>query len=101
MSLLKDEAMSVLNRLHEHGRIDYGDYSAIFDGLTEFDTLRDRDRELEELWDRFTDVPMNPETECIEAPFFGWGPGIHREEIWHWFDVRHSKGVHYLLYERG
>ena len=28
----------------------------------------------------------------------GWGVGIHREEIWHWFDVRHSKGVAYLLY---
>ena len=28
----------------------------------------------------------------------GWGPGIHREEIWHWFDERHSKGVAYLLY---
>ncbi len=28
----------------------------------------------------------------------GWDAGIHREEIWHWFDVRHSKGVAYLLY---
>ena len=41
---------------------------------------------------------MNPETECIEEPFMGWGAGIHREEIWHWFDQRHSKGVVYLLY---
>ena len=27
------------------------------------DTLRDRDEELEELWEQFGDVPMNPETE--------------------------------------
>ena len=44
---------------------------------------------------------MNPETECIEEKFMGWGPGIHREEIWHWFDERHSKGVAYLLYGDG
>ncbi|MDE7242526.1 MAG: hypothetical protein K2O18_00910 [Oscillospiraceae bacterium] len=30
------------------------------------------DKELEELWEQFGDVPMNPETECLEAPFFKW-----------------------------
>lgn len=24
--------------------------------------------------------------------------GTHREDIWHWFDERHSKGVTYLMY---
>ena len=43
-------------------------------------------------------MALQGETECIEVPFMGWGVGIHREEIWHWFDVRHSKGVAYLLY---
>lgn len=59
---------------------------------------RDRDEYLEEMWRQFEDIPMNPETECIEAQFMGWGPGTHREEIWHWFDARYSKGVKALLY---
>ena len=53
------------------------------------------------MWRQFADVPMNLETECIEEEFFGWGPGVSREEIWHWFDRRHSKGVAYLLYGDG
>jgi hypothetical protein len=70
----------------------------IREGITDIELLRDRDERLEEMWAQFADIPMDPETECIEAPFMGWGPGIHREEIWHWFDKRHSKGVAYLLY---
>ena len=60
-------------------------------------TLRDRDAKLELLWDKFGDVPMNPETECMGEPFLGFPAGTHREDIWHWFDERHSRGVAYLL----
>lgn len=60
--------------------------------------LSTRDRELEELWDEFADVPMNPETEEMEEPFLHFPAGTNREEIWRWFDERHSKGVVYLLY---
>lgn len=98
MSYLKDEAIRVLNELNSGNRIDCRDYLTIFEGLDEIDTLLDRDKALEELWDQFADIPINPETECIEEKFLGWGPGISREEIWHWFDKRHSKGVAYLLY---
>ena len=99
MNEVKNAAINALNELHR--TIDYTAYCTIHDGLTDIETLRDRDEELEELWAQFGDVPMNPETECIEAPFMGWGAGIHREEIWHWFDRRHSKGVAYLLYGSG
>lgn len=61
-------------------------------------TLRDRDFELERLWESFADIPMNPETECIEERFLHFEPGTDRKDIWHWFDARHSKGVAYLLY---
>ena len=57
------------------------------------------DRELEALWEEFSDVPMNPETECMEAPFLDFPAGTHREEIWHWFDERYTTGVTGLLYE--
>lgn len=99
MNEVKNAAINVLNELY--CIIDHTTYRTIYDGLTDIETLRDRDEELEELWAQFGDVPMNPETECIEEPFMGWGAGVHREEIWHWFDRRHSKGVAYLLYGDG
>lgn len=95
MNAAKEQALEVMNELHKS--IPYSDYCAVMDGLQQIELLRDRDEELEELWAKFGDIPMNPKTECIEKPFMGWGAGIHREEIWHWFDARHSKGVAYLL----
>lgn len=65
------------------------------------ETIRDRDQKLERLWEEFADVPMDPETECLEGYFMGWEPGTNREDIWKWFDERHSKGVAYLLYGDG
>ena len=62
------------------------------------DTLQERDAVLERLWDEFADVPMDPETEKMEESFLHFPAGADREEIWHWFDERHSKGVVYLLY---
>lgn len=100
MGEYRNRAIEILDRLNEENRIDYKDYCDIHDGLDEIETLRDRDEELEELWAQFADVPVNP-AECIEEPFMGWGVGISREEIWHWFDRRHSKGIGYLLYGDG
>lgn len=82
-----------------HSSIDYSAYCTIRDGLDEIPTLKERDEDIEDLWCQLEDVAMNPETECLEASFLGFPEGTHREEIWHWFDERHSKGVHYLLYE--
>lgn len=39
-----------------------------------------------DLWDELGDLPMDPETECMEAPFQGFPAGTHREDIWHWFE---------------
>jgi len=66
--------------------------------LNKIETLRDRDKVLEELWAQLEDVPVNPETECIEEQFLFWAPGTNREEIWRWFDQRYSNGVAHLLY---
>lgn len=98
MSELRYQAVAVANRLHQEDRIDYGDYSALMDGLETIDTLRERDKILEDLWAEFGDVPMNPETECMEAPFLGFPAGTFREDIWRWFDERYSKGVAGLMY---
>lgn len=65
--------------------------------MYEMKTLRERDAELELLWKQFEDVPMNPDTEKIEEEFIGFPAGTDREDIWHWFDERHSRGVVYLI----
>lgn len=57
-----------------------------------------RDKELEEFWAKFGDVPVDPETDRIEEPFLHFPAGTGRERIWHWFDERHGKGVAHLLY---
>jgi len=41
---------------------------------------------VEDLWEEFGEVPMNPETEKIEMEWNNFPPGTHREEIWHWFE---------------
>lgn len=56
------------------------------------------DREMEKLWEELTDVPIDEE-ECLDVDWRDWPKGTHREEIWHWFDENHSKGVAWLMYE--
>lgn len=41
---------------------------------------------VERLWKEFGDVPMDPETECLEEEWHGFPKGTYREEIWHWFE---------------
>lgn len=101
MTMLKQEALSTLRKLYDGNAIGISGYESIRAGIEEIETIRDRDERLEELWSRFGDVPMDPETERIEEPFMDWGAGVDREEIWHWFDERHSRGVAYLLYGDG
>lgn len=59
------------------------------------------DRRLEYLWDKFEDIPFSDfdSEERLECKFAVFEAETDKEEIWHWFDKRHSKGVHYLLYE--
>ena len=97
MSACKEAAIDICGKLSTDGKMSYSEYSQVMDAICEFDTLAERDEELEALWDKFGDVPMNPDTEKIEEPFIHFPAGTDREDIWHWFDERHSKGVAYLL----
>lgn len=99
---LKTKAFEVAYDLYNRDLLNSSEYKAICDGLNEIETLRDRDKELEKLWAELTDVPMNPETGCINKEFMGFPAGTHQETIWRWFDERHSLGVAYLrgCYER-
>lgn len=50
-------------------------------------------RHIHDLWLAFGDVPMNPETECLEASWYHFPAGTHRERIWHWFEDCFSLSV--------
>lgn len=50
------------------------------------------------LWMEFGNVPMNPETECIEEEWNGFPPGTRREVIWHWFEDVFDVKVYDLMY---
>lgn len=101
MEKMKEQAIGVIDQLHMESRIDHADYCTIHDALNEIDTLRDRDEELEELWAELEDVPIDPDTEKLEDDWFIFPHGTGKEEIWRWFDERHSKGAAYLLYGDG
>lgn len=54
---------------------------------------------VKELWMEFGDIPMNPETECIEEDWNGFKAGTFREDIWHWFEETFDVSVYYLMYK--
>ena len=54
------------------------------------------DAKLEDLWRDLVDIPID-EDERLEEDWFIFKKGTWREDIWHWFDERHSKGVYYLV----
>ena len=53
---------------------------------------------IKSLWEEFGDVPMNPDTECIEEDWLTFKKGAHREEIWHWFEEHFGISVADLMY---
>lgn len=55
-------------------------------------------KKVKKLWNEFGDVPMNPETKCIEEAWHGFPSGTNREEIWHWFEETFDVRVADLMY---
>lgn len=54
------------------------------------------DKKLEFLWKEFGDILVDNDG-GICNDFLGFERGTHWEEVWNWFDERHSKGVAYLI----
>lgn len=55
---------------------------------------------LKELWDKFSDVPVNNDDE-IEEGFMCFEAGTPKFDVWHWFDERCPKNLHDdLLYPK-
>lgn len=64
---------------------------------------------IKKLWQEFGDIPMDPETECLESEFipcaingtalYRFPSGTHREDIWYWFEEEFNLSVaEYLMY---
>lgn len=71
-----------------------GDWDVVYDIIQKVqDVYRDIDitiyyipKTIRMLWDEFGNVPMDPETECIETKWHGFPAGTFREYIWYWFE---------------
>ncbi|MGM9779769.1 MAG: hypothetical protein ACI3ZD_15770 [Prevotella sp.] len=48
---------------------------------------------LEELWDQFSEVPVNNDDE-IEEDFLFFSAGTSKFDVWHWFDERCPNNLH-------
>lgn len=60
------------------------------------------DREVELLWEEFSNFPFDEGNDggvYLSTDWRGFPAGTSRDDIWHWFDAHHSKGVFFLLYE--
>lgn len=49
-------------------------------------------KELQELWDKLGDIPVNNDDE-IEEDFLNFPAGTSKFDVWHWFDERCPNGV--------
>lgn len=61
-----------------------------------------KDREIEKLWEELEDIPVYEDENyelCLDVNWHGWSKGTSVDEIWHWFDEHHSKGVGWLMNE--
>lgn len=81
-----------------HMAWDNGRTVGLIPEVDSFEKIEFTDEVLEQLWLDFADIPMDPATEKMEERFLHFSAGTDREEIWHWFDQLHSKGVAHLLY---
>jgi hypothetical protein len=65
-------------------------------------TPEEIDTKLEKVWDELEDVLFDEDDngELVLADnWYLFAKGTSREDIWHWFDERHSKGVAWLLHD--
>lgn len=60
--------------------------------------FRTQDELIEAMWETLEDVNID-EDEYTEQNWFVFPIGTHRDDIWHWFDEYHSKGVGWLVNE--
>lgn len=97
-----------LKRQNDTGWIDLEELKILQDkkfvlpGDTPRDLQRRLDELLEKLWIELEDIPFKEyeSIEYLDDSYLDFEVGeTTKEDIWHWFDDRHSKGIHFLIYE--
>ena len=69
----------------------------------EKEKIQNNDLEIEKLWEELEDVPFDEDEYkdlILSEDWYHFKAGTEREEIWKWFDQKHSKGVAWLLYQK-
>ncbi len=85
-----------------------------WDDVMSFDDFKNRyssgvkwpceDRFIEGAWRALGDVPTKDTDddwildERFDTPWVTWEKGVSVMDVWRWFDGKHSKGVHWLIY---
>lgn len=59
------------------------------------------DENIEKLWRELTDITFDDSENdlVLSEDWFIFDEGTEREDIWHWFDHHHSKGIGWLMNE--
>jgi len=70
----------------------------VYEQMPKEEYLKFSDELLEMFWEILGNVCID-EDENIDEDFWIWEKGTFREDIWHWFDEKHSKGVGWLVNE--
>lgn len=74
------------DRVHgEHFLFYTGDQYSVIQFCPDCEKKLDYMRWIKDLWAAFGDIPMNPDTECLEEYFLGFPAGTSRYDIWAWF----------------
>ena len=93
-----DEAENQFKTWQDEGYILISWWINIYEGVLLDRSVKRINMDLvKELWEEFGDVPMNPETECIEYDWGWFEAGDEREEIWHWFEETFDVSVAELM----
>lgn len=56
-------------------------------------STNEKDTFLVALWNEFSNVPVDEDTDTIDDDFYLWDRGTDKMDIWHWFDNHHSLGL--------
>ena len=65
----------------------------ILERIENMKSQKEIDNFLSALWDEFSNVPVDEDTDTIDDSFYIWEIGTDKSDVWHWLDDNHSLGL--------